>query len=54
MIAVGVGLDDKDLNDDIELLQIANGQKENVFTIDQFDKLAKVLKRVLRSSCKKG
>jgi len=47
MIAVGVG---PDINYS-ELLEIANGKQENVFTVDDFDKLVEVLNDVIEASC---
>jgi len=46
-IAVGVG---PDINYS-ELLEIANGKQENVFTVEDFDKLVEVLNDVIEASC---
>jgi len=47
MIAVGVG----SAIDYNELLEIANGKQENVFTVNDFDKLVEVLNDVIEASC---
>lgn len=50
MIAVGVG---SSINDD-ELKQIADGKRENVIHVDEFDDLVSNENNVLFASCEPG
>ena len=50
IISVGVGLDVLQS----ELVEIANGKAENVFTVDNYDGLVGAMEKILNSSCVTG
>ena len=50
MIAIGVG---RSINKD-ELIQIANGEKDNVVQVQEFDKLVSKIHEIFKISCTSG